>query len=337
MIKTDIIDWLKQEFSTVQLATSNETLSQIVDNTIRYWNTHSAFKYVKMYDFGDLTNDYDQLITADGTTTNFTLNTIYYPLLASTFVLQTEIEEVTVTVSDQSGGVLYGTYQNPGDITGTINYTTGKIIISFPAPPNEDATIRCHYHYQAMYTSSPGVPNSGGGMMVPIKNEFKMVTGIYPAVSPQLLWQDNTLWKMFGLTILDNVTSDLIMMTQAFQNYQIYVGTDFRWTWEPSEDPALDGKVFFTGNPYGNHRLCIVGAKRILPQEDIKSEHILDWVLYYAKALTKMCEGNMLRKADIINVRNDGQTLLDEGKQEKVDLEKRLSEEGRWLIMAKRF
>jgi hypothetical protein len=335
MHKTDMTDWLKQEFSTVQLATTDETISQIIDNAIRYWNTHSAYKWVRMFDLSNLQMENDIIGTANGVSLTYTLNTSYGSVSPGTFVVRIDIADQTIVIAEQSGGTLYGTYQNPGDITGTIDHSSGLVTLTFPAPPNEDSQFRADYYFAGSFGSATAANPSGAA--IPIPPEFKYVTAVYPAVSPQLLWQDNTLWKLFGLTILDNVTSDLIMMTQAFQNYQIYVGTDFRFTYEHNPDPTKYGTLYYTGNPYSNARLCVVGSKRLMPNENITSEHILDWLLYYAKALLKMCEGNMLRKADIINVRNDGQTLMDEGKQEKLDLEKRLAEEGRWLIMAKRF
>ena len=337
MKKTEIIDWLKSEFSAVQLATTNETLSQIVDNTIRYWNTHSAYKWVRMYTLSNLEMENDKIGLADGERLTYSLTTTYQGVLASNGIsIQIEVGESTITITDDGAGVLSGTYETVGDITGTIVYASGVITLAFPVAPNEDSSFRATYYFVAQGATSAAPNTSGGGTAVPIPPEFKNVSEVYPAVSPQLLWQDNTLWKLFGITILDNVTSDLIMMTQAFQNYQIYVGTDFRWTYNRSESPDEYGQLLYTGNPYNNARICVVGSKKILPNEDIKGEHILDWLLYYAKGLLKMCEGNMLRKADIIGVRNDGQQLYNEGKEEKTYMEKRLSEEGRWLVMGRR-
>ena len=71
--------------------------------------------------------------------------------------------------------------------------------------------------------------------------------------------------------------------------------------------------------------------------EDITSEYILSWLLYYVKALVKQCEGNILRKVDAIDIRNDGNQLYNEGKEEKIELEKKLNIEGRWLSFIKRF
>jgi len=319
----DITDWLKTEFSDVQLATTTPTISQIVTNAIRYWNTHSGFKLVKMVNLAAINIDRETIGTGNGVTTSFSMATKYSPVNPSSVTIIASVADKCFYIYDDGVGNLADALSL---VTGTIVYGTGVITLTFTAPPNTDSGILIAYGVSA-----------AGGTAVPINPDFKLVTNIYPAVTPQLLWQDNTLWKLFGITILDNVTSDLIMMTQAFQNYQLYVGTDFRWTWNPAEDPDEMGVVYYTNNPVQNSLFCIVGAKRILPNEDIKSEHILDWLLYYCKALVKMCEGNMLRKGDIIGVRNDGQVMFDEGKEEKDALQEKLAQEGRWLAMAHRF
>jgi len=330
---TDINDWLKQEFADVQLATNNDTITQIIANAVRYWNTHSGFKYVKMIDLSNMPIEGEQIGTADGTSLTYTLNTTFSSVIQTSGVeIRVAVQDKCPLITDDGHGVLSG---DGGNITGTINYGTGAISLTFTVAPNLNAIFFINYNVSASYGNPPG--SISPGSMIPVTPEFKLITQVYPAVTPQLLWQDNTLWKLFGTTILDNVTSDLIMMTQAFQNYQLYVGTDFRWTFEMAEDPSQYGRLYWTNNPITNSLFCLVGAKRIMPNEDIKSDHILYWLLYYAKALLKMCEGNMLRKADIINVKNDGQTLYDEGKEEKEALEKQLAEEGRWLALAQRF
>ena len=83
--------------------------------------------------------------------------------------------------------------------------------------------------------------------------------------------------------------------------------------------------------------VCVVGSRRIFPDEDITQEHILDWLLSYSKALLKQAEGNLLRKSDVIGVKNDGQQLYDEGEREKKELEERLALEGRWTAFPVRF
>jgi hypothetical protein len=50
-----------------------------------------------------------------------------------------------------------------------------------------------------------------------------------------------------------------------------------------------------------------------------------------------MVEGNALRKTDAINIKNDGQQLYDEGKEDKLRLEERLANEGKWMCFARRF
>jgi hypothetical protein len=84
--------------------------------------------------------------------------------------------------------------------------------------------------------------------------------------------------------------------------------------------------------------MCVVGTKRFYLDEvnEIKDDFALVWLLAYIKALVKMAEGNVLRKADIIGVRNDGQELYNEGKEEKEKLEDKLSDTGRWIAFSQR-
>lgn len=178
---------------------------------------------------------------------------------------------------------------------------------------------------------------AGGQARVQVSAQFKTVVQVYPATTTTWIWQDHPLWTLLGITILDNVTSDLIMMSEAFRNYRVYVGTDFRWTYVKSDDPAVGGYLYIINIPVECERVCAVGTKRILPDEDIKSEYILDWILRFTKAQVKMIEGNTLRKSDIIGVRNDGQQLFDEGKDEQTELQEKLAKDGRWVALAQRF
>jgi hypothetical protein len=226
MTKTDIIEWLQREFKPLQLATPDETLSQVVDNAIRYWNTHSGYKIGQMY----------------------------------------------------------------------------------------NAT----------------------GARIQIDPQFKMVVQVFPntAVAPLIVNFPTTL--LLGMTILDNVTTDMILMSEAYKTYKNYIGGDFRWWYNKSDDPAVGGYLYMSGLPQGVDRLFVVGTKRVMPNENIKPEYVLDWVLNYSKALLKMIEGNTLRKADIIGVRNDGDRLVDEGLEAQKTLQDNLARDGRWVVLARR-
>jgi hypothetical protein len=71
-------------------------------------------------------------------------------------------------------------------------------------------------------------------------------------------------------------------------------------------------------------------------EEDITSEYVLDWLLQYIYALTKMAEGIILRKAGAIGITNDGGDLFNEGKEAKEKLEQKLAIEGRWMSFSRR-
>jgi len=222
------LEWIALEFAPLELATPTETLEQLFENTVRYWNTNSAYKISQVYAYPTLTK------------------------------------------------------------------------------------------------------------RVQISNEFKVVATVYPTMTTTYIWNDHPLWTLMGITVLDNVTSDLILMSEAFRNYRQYVGTDFRWIYEKSDDPNVGGYLYAVNVPAGCSALFCVGTKRILPEEDIKNEYILDWIQRYWKSLVKQVEGNTLRKGGIVGVQNDGQSYVDEGKEEAKELQEELQINGRWLTFCLR-
>lgn len=321
MTNADIIEWLHSEFLPITLATPDDTLLQVIKNAKRYWNTHSAYPMLRMY-------------AAPGTS-------------------------------------------------------------------------------QYSQQESNGLANN----RIRLDPDFKNVVKVYPATTPDWILQNYPLWSLLGITIIDNLTSDLIMLSEAYRNYRYYIGTDFQFKYIRSEDPQEGGWLNLVNLPSNSQSLCVIGTKRIiydtvkvrqeglsgtlqyapvsdftfsitdgnltynddgagvlLPSqsgylngtinyttgewsvsdwspsavltqlyatyeytENIKSEYILNWLLYYIKALTKQVEGNALRKTTAIDIKNDGQQLLDEGKEEVLTLQKRMFEDGRWMAFARRF
>ena len=223
---TKYVNWLKTEFQPLTLATPDATVEQCVENAIRYFNTHSAYKISQVFDF-----------------------------------VKTRVQ---------------------------------------------------------------------------LSAEFKAVVQVYPTKTTTYIWNDHPLWTLMGISVLDNVTTDLILMSEAFRNYRQYVGADFRWWYDKSEDPAVGGYLNIVNIPAGSSGVFVTGTKRILAEEDIKQEHILDWILRYSKALVRQIEGNTLRKSGIVDIKNDGDTLVTEGINEMKDLQKELSENGRWFAFAVR-
>ena len=135
---------------------------------------------------------------------------------------------------------------------------------------------------------------------------------------------------------MDSVRTDLIMMAEGFRNYKTYIGANFRWDYVRSNDPDVGGFIYAKNLPISAQTLCVIGTKRILRNENIKSQYILDWILRYTKALVKMIEGNTLRKTVIIDTPIDGQELVSEGKEEMKDLQAELARDSRWVLMARR-
>jgi len=139
-----------------------------------------------------------------------------------------------------------------------------------------------------------------------------------------------------GITVLDNVTGDLIMLSEAFRSYRAYVGTDFQFIWQKSEDMNVGGYLYAVNVPSGTDKLYVIGTKRVTEFEDVKIEPIYDWLLRYSKALLQQIEGNTLRKSSIVNVANDGQAMVTDGKERAEKLETRLAEDSRWVVFAKK-
>jgi hypothetical protein len=179
-----------------------------------------------------------------------------------------------------------------------------------------------------MYPVSPSMT-----LKVPLTVEFKGVHGVLPNANPEWIYTNHPFWTLLGVTILDNVTTDLIEMASAYSHYKNYIGNDFKYKFVPSQDPAVPPYVLFYNFPPKATKACIMGSKRIMPNEDLKQEHILDWILRYSKALLKQAEGNLLRKAKLINADVDGQQIYDEGEKEKKELEDTLGIEGRWILL----
>jgi hypothetical protein len=225
---TKYLNWLKQHFEPLDLATPDDTLKQLVENSVRYWNTHSGYQ-----------------------------------------------------------------------IAGVYNFTTGQ-------------------------------------KRVQLDPAFKTVVNVEPTTTTTWIWNDHPLWTLMGITVLDNVTQDLIMMSEAFRSYKIYVGTNFTWRFEKSDDPTIGGWLYAINTPGTTQSLYVEGTRRITLTEDIQTDYINDWVLQHSLAQLKQVEGNTLRKSSIIDVKNDGQEMVNEGKDEQVALKKKLAVDGRWVCLARR-
>ena len=229
MLPYEIIDWIKESVAPVELVTPDSTIEQMIQNTIRYINTKSAFRLVRMFNATPET----KVITLD--------------------------------------------------------------------------------------------------------TDFKDVVRVYPATTPDWIMQNYPLWSLLGVTVIDNITSDLILMAEGFKNYRYYIGADFKFHLEPSGDPAVGNSLYLFNVPSSTTQICVVGTQRFDFISDIKNEFVLDLVLRYAKALTLICEGNTLRKADAIGIHNDGDALIKENKEELVNLQKEIAENSRWFSFVRRF
>jgi len=194
-----------------------------------------------------------------------------------------------------------------------------------------------YWNNHSAYKISTMAAYAPGTKRVQLPADFKMAVTVYPAKTTTWIWNDHPLWTLLGITVLDSVTTDLILMSEAFRNYRIYVGTDFRWVYEKSDDPTVGGYLYAINVPAGSEGLYVIGTMRVKTLSPPKTEYVNDWILSYSKALLKQTEGNTLRKSNIIDLKNDGQELYSEGREEMKDLQESLARDSRWVVMAKRY
>jgi len=187
------------------------------------------------------------------------------------------------------------------------------------------------YKITGLYDYTPGTKR------VQISESFKQVSNVLPTSAATHIWNSHPLWTLTGITILDNVTTDLIMMSEAFRNYRVYVGTNFRYHFEKSDDPSEGGYLYCVNVPSGVQSVYVEGTRRIMEDETVTTELILNWLYYYTKALVKQVEGHALRSTGIIDVKTDGQEMVDEGKEEMGELKETLQKESWWVMFSKRF
>jgi hypothetical protein len=110
-------------------------------------------------------------------------------------------------------------------------------------------------------TLQAGATTSGRIQLTP---DFKQVVKVYPSTTPDWILGNYPLWSLLGITIIDNLTSDLIMLSEAFRNYRYYMGTDFHFTFQKSNNPGVGGYLYTTNLPTGTTGICVVGTKRIV-------------------------------------------------------------------------
>ena len=147
------------------------------------------------------------------------------------------------------------------------------------------------------------------------------------------LFSNHPMWVLLGFITLDRYTNDLMLLSNTFEGYRIYLGNDFRWKWIRANDSTKGGWLYLQQVPRGAQRVAAVGTKRILAGEDITDEFIYNWIREHARSRMKIFEGNVLRKATIIGIANDGESMVTEGKAECEKLEESLRKEARWMML----
>jgi len=198
-----------------------------------------------------------------------------------------------------------------------------------------DNAIR-YFNTYSGYKISQTVDWVGGDGRIQVSEEFKQVVDVIPGQATTWLLKDHPMLSLLGISVLDNVTSDLILMTESFKMYRTYMGADFNWHWEKSEDPTVGGYLYVKRPPAGTSTLTLVGTKRIRPSESITQEFLQDWILRYAKALTMIIEGQAIRIGKAIGISQDGDDFVREGREDATKLKDELKRNGMWVLLVKR-
>jgi len=172
---------------------------------------------------------------------------------------------------------------------------------------------------------------------IELPSSYKSVVQCEPTPDTLTVWQNHPLWSLTGITVVDRVGSDMMMLNEAFKNYMSYFGQTFNFYFTRGDNEGEASYLYFDNLPAGARSVYVTGTRRIISTEEIKDEYILEWILRYTKALIYIIEGNVLRKAGIIGVSNDGQALVTEGLAVKKEMQEELSVNGRWVSMARRF
>lgn len=174
-----------------------------------------------------------------------------------------------------------------------------------------------------------------GNKMV-LDPEIKTVVQVWPSMQTTNLQYGDPSWSLLGIQSINNLTSDIIQLNEAYKLYRNYLGADFRFYWKRSDDPKVGGTLFLENLSSQASNIEIVGTKRIMEDEDVTQEYIVNWLLLASKAQVKMAEGNALRKGELIGLKTDGASYIDEGQKLWDEMKSDLEKNSRWVSLVAR-
>ena len=125
-----------------------------------------------------------------------------------------------------------------------------------------------YWNMHSAYRIAAFLPVTAKVIELPL--EMKMAVECMPNVAQVQLLQDFPNTLLLGMTVLDNLTTDTILLSEGYKNYRTYMGGQFAWQEIRSEDPTVPNRVVINNLNSACTDIFVVGAKRILPLEDIK-------------------------------------------------------------------
>lgn len=187
-----------------------------------------------------LTDEWDQyVIDADGGGT-LSATIRYLFIYASSITLTYVISGTTFTATDNGSGTISGS----GISSGTINYDTGEIAVTFSGSPANPSTVTITYRYRV--EKNPTAGNTSG--LPKIKLELETVT-----VTAKQRWLA-ALWSVvsqYNLSTIHNVEADQLLLNAIVGLLNHEIDTEILDTIQSSTITSGAGSISFAAtNPY---------------------------------------------------------------------------------------
>lgn len=307
MNRVDIQQWIVASFAPLQLAVQADTIDQVVDLSIAYWNTHSAHKVVKMFPLTpnaigngaiQLDNEIKMVVNCYPSTMTESLFTDHPMWVLLGFIaLDRYTQDLMLLSHTFEGYRIYLGNDFRWKYERAMDSETGGWLFYQKVPwgASKIAVVGTKRIVSGkVSTSCSG--QSGALKSVPIQAKSLVLTN------------GTTTFTDDGLGVL---TADVGGFTGTI-DYVTGAWSVTGWTGAGSQVATYNY------------------------DEDITNEFIYNWIRQHARATVKMYEGAVIRKGSIIGIANDGSDLVTEGKEEKKELEEQLRKEARWVLCAVR-
>jgi hypothetical protein len=161
----------------------------------------------------------------------------------------------------------------------------------------------------------------GGANYVDLTSDVKKVLWVHPDVSSAAV--DTAERYLFGFTPLPKGHQLYFERLQYLQTLSQAGGSRMAWK-------QVGSKLYLDDVPSDASSLTILYYEALNPDSaslDITDPGDIEWLINYGTALMKIAEGTRLRKASMLGVDTDADSLVSDGKEEKDALEIELADD----------